>query len=298
MSPDFSPPAKADIEQAASQLFVSESFIEKDWHVVRAIALLNDLQNEDLQLVFSGGTSLAKAGLIKRFSEDVDFRAVIKPSTRNRYREERERIIAALSEQHFTMVEAPTVADGSKFFSLRLDYGAAFGGNGALRPYLRVEISFTPPRVTPIHRPVQSLLGQASGHAVEIGSMPCVDPVEIAADKLSALTWRLISDKGVTDQSLIRHVHDLAALEPLITQNETFSDLVFQSFADDQGRGGLNEKPIPQRLHDMIQILRTDASWAHAYQNFVQQVSFARDDEQISFVAALNACERIALLVS
>ena len=65
MSPDFHPPRKAEIEQAAAQLFVSESFIEKDWHVVRAIALLNDLQNDALQLLFSGGTSLAKAGLIR-----------------------------------------------------------------------------------------------------------------------------------------------------------------------------------------------------------------------------------------
>ncbi len=81
-------------------------------------------------------------------------------------------------------------------------------------------------------------------------------------------------------------------------KNEAFSDLVYQAFAEDRGRGGFKETPISQRLHDMIQILRTDASWAHAYQNFVQQVSFARDDEQISFVAALNACERIALLVS
>ncbi len=203
VSPDFPPPSKTEIEQAAAQLFVSESFIEKDWHIVRAIALLNDLQNDNLQLVFSGGTSLAKAGLIKRFSEDVDFRAVIKPSTRNRYREERERIIAVLIERHFTMVEAPAVADGSKFFSLRLDYGAAFGGSSALRPYLRVEVSFTPPRVAPILRPVQSLLGQVSGYAVEVGSMLCVDPVEIAADKLSELTWRLLADTGVTDQSLI-----------------------------------------------------------------------------------------------
>ncbi|MDD2325135.1 MAG: nucleotidyl transferase AbiEii/AbiGii toxin family protein [Alphaproteobacteria bacterium] len=297
MSLDFRPPSKAEIEQAAARLFTSESFIEKDWHVVRAIALLNELQNDHLQLVFSGGTSLAKAGLIKRFSEDVDFRAVIKPTTRNRYREERDRIIATFIAQHFTILDPPIIADGSKFFSLRLDYTAVFGGNSALRPYLRVEVSFTPPRIDPIHRPVQSLIGQVAGHDIEISSMPFVDPVEIAADKLSALAWRLLSDNGVTDQSLVRHVHDLAALEPMIKANNFFSDLVYQAFADDKGRGGIKDSTIPQRLQNIVQVLRQEASWAHAYQNFVQQASFARDDDQISFLNALQACERLIELV-
>lgn len=66
------------VERAAAILVTTdETFIEKDWHVVRALNLLNSLHIQGLQLAFGGGTSLAKAGLIKRFSEDMDFKATI-----------------------------------------------------------------------------------------------------------------------------------------------------------------------------------------------------------------------------
>lgn len=52
-----------------------EGLIEKDWHVVRAIGVLAALDHGIARPVFSGGTSLSIGwGLIKRFSEDVDFK--------------------------------------------------------------------------------------------------------------------------------------------------------------------------------------------------------------------------------
>lgn len=73
----FPPPKKSAIERAAGILLTAdEAFIEKDWHVVQVLRILNTLQNPNMQLAFGGGTSLAKAGLIKRFSEDIDFKAM------------------------------------------------------------------------------------------------------------------------------------------------------------------------------------------------------------------------------
>jgi predicted nucleotidyltransferase component of viral defense system len=95
-------PTKTAIERAAG-IFVTtdEAFIEKDWHVVRALTLLNALYIQGLQLAFGGGTSLAKAGLINRFSEDVDFKAAIHPAGHKHYRETRKKIIAALEDEGF-----------------------------------------------------------------------------------------------------------------------------------------------------------------------------------------------------
>jgi hypothetical protein len=48
------------------------------------------------------------------------------------------------------------------------------------------------------------------------GTLLCVDPVETAADKLSALAWRVcVRERGAPndDPTIIRHLHDLAALE-------------------------------------------------------------------------------------
>jgi len=152
------------IERAAGILVTTdEAFIEKDWHVVRALKLLNGLHIEGLQLAFGGGTSLAKAGLIKRFSEDVDFKATIHPARHKHYRETRNIIIAALEIEGFGLVSEAMVRDGSRFFSLELDYGATFTRNQRLRTHIRIEVRFVPPQMPVVFKPVQSLLRFAEG---------------------------------------------------------------------------------------------------------------------------------------
>ena len=289
-----SQPTKSAIERAAGILVTTdEAFIEKDWHVVRALTLLNDLQIEGLQLAFGGGTSLAKAGLIKRFSEDVDFKATIHPAGHKHYREIRKKIIAALEAEEFRLVAEPMVRDGSRFFSLELDYGAIFTQNRRLRTHIRVEVRFIPPQMPVVFKPVQSLLRFTEGQPAEIASMPYIDPVEIAADKVSALSWRLLDEEERQDKTLIRHVHDLAALETLITPTAEFPNLVRQSIAGDHNRSDI---PQEQRLRGVITNLQT-AEWKEAYQAFVQDMSFARDDEIIPYETAIDACERLIHLV-
>ena len=76
--------------------------VEKEWHVVRAIGVLATIDHGNTRAAFSGGTSLSVAwGLIKRFSEDIDFK--IAPAlegtsasqARAQCRTYRERVLAA-----------------------------------------------------------------------------------------------------------------------------------------------------------------------------------------------------------
>ena len=120
-----------------------------------------------------------------------------------------------------------------------------------------------------------------------------INPVEIAADKLSALSWRLLDEEERQDKTLIRHVHDLAALETLITPVKEFPNLVLQSIAGDQNRSGI---PQEERLRGILTNLQTSA-WKEAYQAFVQDMSFARDDEIIPNEKALQGCERLIQLI-
>ncbi len=58
----------------------SLSLAEKDLEVVRAIAAIASLDASPFALIFAGGTALARAHrLIKRRSEDVDFKIVPLP---------------------------------------------------------------------------------------------------------------------------------------------------------------------------------------------------------------------------
>ena len=110
-----------------------------------------------------------------------------------------------------------------------------------LRPHIRVEVSFYAPALPPIARPIQSLIAMAQRQPPEVPAFPCIDPAETAADKLSALTWRVLTrQRGAIgdDATLIRHLHDLAALKSVVETVPAFTTLAFQSATADAGRGG------------------------------------------------------------
>ena len=66
---------KQVIEDVAIDLGISPSFIEKDLYAVILLSELSKIEYKDANLVFTGGTCLSKAySIIKRFSEDIDFR--------------------------------------------------------------------------------------------------------------------------------------------------------------------------------------------------------------------------------
>jgi predicted nucleotidyltransferase component of viral defense system len=51
----------------------SSALVEKDWHVVKALAAIAAVDMGEFRLVFGGGTALSRAyKLIRRMSEDLD----------------------------------------------------------------------------------------------------------------------------------------------------------------------------------------------------------------------------------
>ncbi len=48
----------------------SAALVEKDWHVIQALAAIRDAASDGLTLAFGGGTALGRAyGLLRRMSE-------------------------------------------------------------------------------------------------------------------------------------------------------------------------------------------------------------------------------------
>ena len=235
------------VELVARDLDTNPGLVEKDWHVTRAIGVLATLDHAGATPAFGGGTSLSKAwGLIKRFSEDIDFKVAMPAATsRNKARNERsayrKRILAALSEADFVLAGEPAKRDENQFFSADLFYPSLFATGPGLRPHIRVEMLLRPPALPPIARSIASLIGKAQGKPPEIAAFLCVDPVETAADKLSALAWRTLARRrgsGGDDPTIVRHLHDLAALQPVVAASRDFRGLVKNATADDEGRGG------------------------------------------------------------
>ncbi len=148
------------VEQVAGALATGEGLVEKDWHLVRAIAVIASLGQEEATAVFSGGTSLSKGwGLIKRFSEDIDFKDEMPTAEsgavgRKKRRAYRERVVTALEGSDFKLVGDPLVGNEGRFFSASFAYPSLFTPGQGLRPHIRVEMSF--------HSPARPMLVRSS----------------------------------------------------------------------------------------------------------------------------------------
>lgn len=284
------------VQAVANELGTNPSLIEKDWHVVRALSVLAGLDHGAAQPAFSGGTSLSKGWqLIDRFSEDIDFKITVPEGTVRTIRSAyRKMIISALENAGFVVIdEKSIVGNDSKFFSVSFNYQSEFPQGGGLRPHLQVEMTFDPPTLPPIQRPLQSFVAQAMNLPCEVAAFACINPVETAADKLSALAWRTCvrdrqSEKD--DPTIVRHLHDLAALEGMVNDYSDFGALLHAKAIVDSSRGDVLAEPSA-RFATMLKILSSDPLWGQEYDNFVRQVSFA--SKVISFDDALKALTRL-----
>ena len=88
------------IQDIAIEMVVDPSFIEKDFYAVHVLFKIAEIQIPNVEIVFTGGTSLSKAyGLIQRFSEDLDFRICSKTSlSKGQRRSIRKAIIAVMGD--------------------------------------------------------------------------------------------------------------------------------------------------------------------------------------------------------
>lgn len=291
------------IELLASELGTYPGLIEKDWHVVRAISVLAALEHDDAIPVFSGGTSLSKGwGLIKRFSEDIDFKVAL-PTLESRSKERarrkayRHQILVALASADFDLKGEVLKRNEDNFFSADFTFNSLFTSARGLRPHLRIEMTFTAATLPPIARSIQSLLSQAQQQAPEVPAFLCIDPIETAADKMSALAWRVCArERGIArdDPTIIRHLHDLAALANHIENASAFQKLVYKAVETDADRGG-GIAPIAttDRFARMLERLHQEKFWSEDYDIYVRGVSFARPDERITFDQALVIVEKL-----
>ncbi len=292
------------VEDVAQRLEADPGLTEKDWHVVRAIDVVAAADHGPATPVFSGDTSLSKGwGLIRRFSEDIDFKVAMpelpSDSARKRGRSRyRHLIVDALTAGGFTLIgDVRRGGETNRFFSANLAYPSAFSMAVGFRPHIVVEMTFEATALLPTLQPIRSLIATAQQTAPEVAAFACVDPAETAADKLSALAWRVCArDRGSfrDDPRIVRHVHDLAALEPRVAASPHFADLVHKAVAIDATRGDGRVPADPDaRFAMMLDRLRTDPGWASEYATFVRDHSYAGPGEVLSFAEAMAACERL-----
>ena len=299
-------PDKSVIEEVALATGIAESFVEKDWFVTQAILAVAEIEHGGFDVVFSGGTALSKAhGLLQRFSEDVDFRVVVEDSDTGRkaLSNYKHAVVDALRQQGFAMDDAQVRArDGNRFFAIDLSYESYFTRVGALRPHVQIEFAVRDTQLAPVHLQVSSFVRNVGGQEPEIENIACIDPVESAADKLSALAWRIpdrVRGDQYDDPAVVRHVHDLAMLKDVAMSSDKFSGLVKTSMSHDDRRSKNNMTfsglPIEDKFDQMLSAFDNDKNYWQEYDQFVRGVSYAQSAPD--FDVAMQAVRDLVAVV-
>jgi predicted nucleotidyltransferase component of viral defense system len=298
-------PDPALVEDIAVELGVDPSFIEKDWHAIRLIALLADIAHEGMRPVFSGGTSLSKGyRLIQRFSEDLDFKMILPEGGTSRPQRSAYRKLVVESIRgggEWELLQGDIlVGNASRFFSCLIQYDNRFSLSHSLRPQIKLEMTFMEPALPPEERSLCSFVAEATQTDPEVPSMMCVSPVETAADKLSALTWRVLTrdrQSEKDDPAIIRHLHDLATLEKTISGSSDFYQLAITlldtDFKSRSAAAGLPPATVAEHVARTLDILMTDKIYVSEYEWFVSGMSYAAEDNTPSFEDALASLKRL-----
>jgi Nucleotidyl transferase AbiEii toxin, Type IV TA system len=280
-------PSKSVIEETAQELGITPAFVEKDWYVVQIIDIITKMDLLGAQVIFTGGTALSKAHrLLSRFSEDIDFRLILPPdapTSRGQRRMLLSRIRERLREVITPLFSSGALSwksrDENQYFSFEIEYPSVVDPSNALRPHLQIEFTATTLSLPPLMRPVSSFIADLMRTDPEILAVACIDPVENAADKLSALLWRVpdrVQAPEDDDPDLARHIHDLAALQPYAMAHSEFRRLAIEMIRQDDDRcATITGLPLKEKARILLDMLGKDGEYRMEYTRFVQGMSYA-----------------------
>ena len=167
-------------------------------------------------------------------------------------------------------------------------------------PPLRLELRVSEVELDTDRTPVRSIVAETRGELADL-DMEAAAPLTIAANKLVGLGWRVVKrgrpgpeHDSPDDRNLVRHVHDLATLEPAISQDtEAFADLVARTVESDRPRFSSPDMSAREPIMQATHLLTEEIAYETEYADFVEQMSFARDSERIGYRRAFDAYHRI-----
>ncbi|MCW8335305.1 nucleotidyl transferase AbiEii/AbiGii toxin family protein [Vibrio paucivorans] len=211
------------------------AIIEKDYWVVALLSELAKVSPVNHQMVFSGGTALAKSNVkILRMSEDVDIKLIPhqefgelsrgqKKATRKTCIHEIE--MAITQTERFT-VESRLVRDEYRYVEFELRYPQQFSQAPCLRPIIKLELIETLPLLDVEPRPIQSLVAELYRQPQEVKAFDCVSIQATLVEKVISMLRRTMSVKRDTqrkdDATLVRHIYDVYCILKTEAQLENF----------------------------------------------------------------------------
>ena len=203
---------------------IAPQFVEKDYYVVKVLSEISKINYPDLKIIFSGGTCLSKAyHKIQRFSEDIDFRIhTERPFTRAEKKIFCNFILSKLDNKGNYHIISGSINKGNEnnFFSFEIEYEKLYEGLN-LRPNIKAEFTFENLILPSTECEISSFIGKFINE--EPIKVNCIQPIEVIANKFSALMWRVFIKYRTkplhskeNDPTIVRHLHDIAALKDML----------------------------------------------------------------------------------
>jgi predicted nucleotidyltransferase component of viral defense system len=288
-------PSKELIFEIAKEMEIHSSFVEKDWVIVRAMKAIEIFKADGVSCVLGGGTSLSKGHkLIKRFSEDLDFKVVNAGNIkRSKRREIRHAFIDEMRKvDGFSVTDIRTRNEG-KNCCFYIDFSAITDIPSFLRKALKIEIFFDEENIEYEKKQIKTFISEYMGYNFDT-ELNCVTPFYTAGDKFSALMWRLFENNTQIDYTLLRHLHDLYALSGHYQNKEKFKTRVLEIFeSKDKERvdDGVQFKDIVRSTCDK---LSNNQIYKDEYRRYVSSMCYAPKREYISYEDALSHLQKIA----
>jgi len=293
--------------------FVHPAPVEKDWHVMQALAAISTLDASPFRFIFAGGTALARAHkLVRRMSEDVDFKIVLESpepfsqSARSkRLSALRNSVTSALLNAGFQFdPENPQhlrARNSSQYALYNLPYETTATPISELRPTIQLELTYAPLRLAPVILPVSSFVAEAFGRAPEVTAIGCVNITETAAEKLVALTRRTAMElAGLSrdpDPALVRHIYDLHMIGERIDSAEVVR--LAREIAVNDSKEFQNQYPAyaadwKSETRKALSAIKNDPIYRERYASFIRNMVYG---ETPDFAAAFGTVERLAALL-
>ncbi|HDY8063800.1 TPA: nucleotidyl transferase AbiEii/AbiGii toxin family protein [Vibrio vulnificus] len=286
------------------------AIIEKDFWVVALLAELAKVSPEYHQMVFSGGTALAKSNVkILRMSEDVDIKLIPnqafdelsrakKKAVRKAWVNEIEQAIT--HSERFT-VETRSVRDEYRYVEFELRYPQQFSQVPCLRPIIKLELIETIPLLNVESRSIQSLVAELYQQPHEVSSFDCVSVYATLVEKIISMLRRTMSVKRNTERSddvaLVRHIYDVHCITKLTMSELNSIDGLFKAvLEEDIARFGNQHAEFvanpKQELQLGLKELEENPIFRQRFQEFVTPMVF--NTEPHDFDTCFASFKRIA----
>lgn len=281
------------IELAYEQTGIMAQAIEKDYFVTMLLRLLSEKMP---YIVFKGGTSLSKCHqVIQRFSEDIDI-TIDTQISQGQKKKIKQAIISSANELGMNIENLDEIRSRRDYNRYIISYDSVLPlANNALNPAVLLETSYTAVSFPTVTLPVHSYIGdmmkkEAPDSIEEFMLLPFSMKVQgidrTLIDKIFAICDYYLQGKV---QKHSRHIYDIYKLLPLVSQDETFKNLVHEvrniRAQSPICPSALPNVNIPQLLEQIIK----EKAYKNDYDNLTTQLL----EEQLSYDTVITALKAI-----